>query len=116
MKSKLDKKYILTKITECIDAESRVHDKIVEPKETEMIIADELKINVSFSPVEESVFWELESITNPLLELIRTIVDVDSDSFASDDVSNTVFDIDIPLEERVERLLKINEQMEEIQS
>ena len=112
----MDKKQILTKILESTDKETRVHDKLVQEKETELIVADAFKVKVSFSPVDESTFFELENISTPLIELVRELLNVPGDSFLSDDVTDTMFDVDTPIQERVERLLNIHEQVETVQS
>ena len=110
----MDKQQILTKILETTDKEMRVLEKLVQEKETELIVADAFRVKVSFSPVDESTFFELEDISTPLIELARKLLNVSEDSSVSDYVTNTMFDIDMPIQERVERLLNIHEQMETI--
>lgn len=105
----MDKRYVLTKILESMDIEDRLHTKLIEPKETEVYISDTLKASISISAVRENEIPELEVITHPLLEVIRHVLGIDEGSFLTDDISNISFDTDMPISERVERLLELHE-------
>lgn len=105
----MDRKYLLTKILESMDIEDRLHEKLIEPKNAEIYISDTLKASVSIAAVRENEIPELEEITSPLLEVIRYILGIDEESFLTDDISNISFDTDMPISERVERLLELHE-------
>lgn len=105
----MDKRYLLTKILESMDIEDQLHEKFIEPKEAEVYISDTLKANISIIAVRENEIPELEEVITPLLEAIWHILEIDEESFLTDDISNISFNTDISIDERVERLLELHE-------